>query len=385
MVSAACASDDIVSPPRFDDPASAAVSPGEMLATTHWNGVTQSLIAKNRPNQNAAFRIMAYTTLAQHASVESAAEQPGVTRPAIRGAVAGATAVVLRYLFPADSVLIESVVRAAEAPLSEAQRAVFRQAELAGRGVGTKVVARASVDRFNATWTGTVPTGPGKWSSLAVPPAPPLLPLGGAVIPFFMTSGAQFRAPPPPVFDSPAFREALAEVRRISDTRTPTQDSLAKFWAISTGGLIAGHWNTTGLDLIADARLGERAAAHVLALMNTAAMDAITACHDAKYTYWYIRPPGADPAITTSVPVPNHPSYAANHACISGTYANVLSHAFPSARERMQAKANDAAMSRLYGGIHYRFDIDAGLEIARKVSALAIELDKRDWMRGLVR
>lgn len=378
-----CGSNDITSPPVLTDPASATVSPGETLASVRWNEVTQHLIGNNRPSQNAAWRILAYVTLAQHVSVEAVADSPGVTRPMMRGAVAGASVPVLMYAFPADSALIESTVRAEEASLPASHRAVFRSAEIAGRVIGAKVVARAQDDRFNAVWTGTVPVGPGKWASLANPPAPPLLPLGGEVLPFFMSSGRQFRSTPPPTYDSPALRDAVAEVRRISGTRTPQQDSLAKFWAIPTGSMVVGYWNTTALQLIANARLGERAAAHVLAVMNTAGQDALIACHDVKYTYWLVRPPGADTGIKTSVTVPSHPSYPSNHSCISGTSANVLGF-FPASREQLQAKANEASMSRLYGGIHYRFDMDAGLEIARRVAAHALELDRRNHLRRLL-
>lgn len=383
LSAARCGREDITSPPVLDDPISASVSTGDTLSAVRWNGIAQTLVGKNRPNQNAAQRIMAYVTLTQHASVEIVAHVRGVTRPRMRGAVAGASVPVLIYAFPADSALIESYVREEEATLPAWQRGAFRSAELVGRAIAARVVERARNDGFNVPWTGTVPVGPGKWSSLSTPPAPPLLPLGGQVLPFFMSKGSQFRPAPPPAFDSPEFRDALGEVRRIFDTRTPLQDSLAKFWAIPTGGLIAGYWNTTAIDLITKGRLGERAATRVLAVMNTAAQDALIACHDAKYTYWLIRPSGADTAIKTSVGVPNHPAYPSNHACFSGATATVLGSYFPAARERLHAKAHEASLSRLYGGLHYRFDTDAGLEIARKVSRLALEAAHRGRMTAM--
>jgi membrane-associated phospholipid phosphatase len=386
MVAAAarCGTADITSPPAFGDPPRAAASPGELLASVRWNAATQDLIGTNRPSQTAAWRTMAYVTLAQHLAVEDAAAHSDVTRPKMRGAVAGSSARVLAHFFPGDSGAIEAIVRAEEASLPESQRVAFQSAEASGRAVGARLVTRARNDRFDTPWTGTVPAGPGMWASLAKPAAPPLLPLGGDVRPFFMSSGSQFRPAQPPAWNSPAYLEALAEVRRISDTRTPTQDSLAKFWALPTGGLVVGYWNTTAIGLIAGARLGERAAAHALALMNTAGWDAMTACHDAKYTYWLVRPSGADTAIRTSIGVPNHPSFPSNHACISGASAQVLGKLFPDARERMLAAANEAALSRLYGGIHYRFDMDAGLEIARRVAALATEVDRDAGLRRLV-
>jgi membrane-associated phospholipid phosphatase len=302
----------------------------------------------------------------------------------MQGAIAGASAVVLAYLHPADSAAFEAEVRAREAALEQNQRADFRLGEVSGRAVGAKAVALARNDRFHAPWTGTVPTGPGIWFSSANPPAPPVLPMLGAVQPFFMRSGDQFRPAPPPAFGSPAFTEAVAEVRRIANTRTAQQDSIAKFWAMGTGTLIAGFWNTTASELIERRRMGERDAAHALALMNTAAMDGLIACADAKFTYWLLRPSQADAAISLAIGLPNFPSYPSNHACFSGAAAYVLGSLFPQEKQRLKSMADDAGISRLYGGIHYRFDSDAGLAIARGVSQLALKSDRERRLLDLL-
>jgi len=383
--SAGCGSNEITSPRGFVNPPSASVALGESLASVEWNAVTQAAIARNRPSQNAAWRGFAYVTLAQHVAIEAVAEHSGATRAAMRGAVAGAAASVLAYLFPNDADLFEAVVHADASSLPPGPRKAFAKAEHVGREVGARVVARAHGDGFDAVWTGHVPAGPGMWTSLANPPAPPLLPLLGQVQPIFMSSGSQFRPPPPPDFDSPEFRAALAEVRAISDTRTAEQDSIAKFWAFPTGSLVVGYWNRLVLELIDKYRFGERAAARALAFMNTAGLDAYIACHDAKYEYWLVRPSAADPAITLSIGLPNHPSYPSNHACVSGASAYVLGALFPTEAEHLAALADEAALSRIYGGIHYRFDLEAGLEIARKVASLAIEVEHRSGLPALLR
>lgn len=166
-------------------------------------------------------------------------------------------------------------------------------------------------------------------------------------------------------------------MRRISDTRTARQDSIARFWAMASGTLIAGFWNTTASEIIHRKRLGERDGAHTLALMNTAAMDALIACADGKFTYWLLRPSQADPAITMPIGLPNFPAYPSNHACFSGAAAYTLGALFPHERQRLRGMAYHAGISRVFGGIHYRFDSDVGLEIARKVTRLALWLDRR--------
>jgi hypothetical protein len=118
--------------------------------------------------------------------------------------------------------------------------------------------------------------------------------------------------------------------------------------------------------------LDEKRSIQVFALLNMALMDAGIGCWDAKYTYWLIRPSQADPAVTTPVGLPNFPSYVSGHATFSGAAATLLGAVFPSASRDLQTMAEEAAMSRLYGGIHYRFDNEEGLKLGRRIGALAV-------------
>jgi hypothetical protein len=376
---------DRVAAPRFTDAASIARAAGEVQASVLWNAHARSLIGERQPSQFAAWRLMAYLGLSQFVAVERVVAEPSPSRARVRGAVAGASVAVLSYQFPADTTRLEGFVAAEAATLPTEQRPAFVEGVAAGRETGARAVARARADNFAAPWTGTVPVGPGFWFSSLVPPAPPVLPRLGEMRPFYLTSGRQFRPGPPPAFGSPSFNEALAEVRRISDTRTPQQDSIAKYWALATGTLVSGFWNTVASELISRTGAGERSAARAFALMSTAAMDALIACHDAKYTYWLLRPIQADPAIRLAVGMPNFPAYPSNHACASGAAAFVLGALWPNESRRLGEMANEAGLSRVYGGIHFRFDSDTGLAMARSIGALAAESDRRNAVLDLLR
>lgn len=363
------------------DEASTDVQESAVPRTTtsvRWSAITRDFIAAKtgtaKPNAVAAFRAFAYLSLAQYRAVV-AADKPRGYHPRVsrQGAVAAASAVLLSALFPADAAFFESQLglQESEHAGSKAERA-FAAGEDVGRAVGAEVVALARSDRFDAVWTGTVPIGPGYWSSDFNPPQPPQLPLLGQMRPFFMESGNQFRPGPPPAFGSPEFLAALAEVRQLSDTRTADQLRIAQFWALTTGSLTSGFWNEETTKRIERYHLNERRAARALALVHMAAVDATIACYDAKYTYWFIRPYKADPAITTPIGRPNHPSYPSSHACSSAASAHVLAGLFPAEAAQLVAMADEAGESRLYAGIHYRFDKDAGLRIGRQVAALAL-------------
>ena len=370
-----------------------------------WNAIARALIVTAKPNQQEALRALAYLSLAQHeATIDLSTGSVGgpissnltidqhppatavapqdvstgrVDRAArLRGAIAGASAEILKEVFRAN---VADIVAAGEREGALSAEAGEIASEYAvgletGRTIGVRLATSARADRFDAVWNGAVPTGTGTWySSVGRPPALPLL---GQMRPFFMSTGADFRPGPPPAFGSNAFTTALSKIRAFSDTRTPTQDSIAKFWAMATGTLVAGYWNEVATSLIAKYHLNEFRATHLLALMNTAAMDGNIACHDAKYVYWMIRPSQADPEIKTAIGLPNHPSYPSNHACLSGTAALILGAEFPAERAEMDRLATEATVSRYYAGLHYRFDGDAGLAIARQVADLALRVDR---------
>lgn len=103
--------------------------------------------------------------------------------------------------------------------------------------------------------------------------------------------------------------------------------------------------------------------------------DGLVSSHEAKFFYWLLRPTMADPAITLSIPLPNFPSYPSNHAVISGGMARVLGAMFPAEKARLDALAEEAALSRVLGGIHYRFDADAGLTLGRAIATWALAHD----------
>ena len=344
-------------------------------APVYWNGVSRQLVAVNRFNALQAIRGYALVNVAQYNAAIAAEEgKEKGDHPSVHAAISAASVVALSYLHPADAAALE--VRLDEYLQAEGwpgERHADRESgEAIGRAIAAQVVTRAQGDRFFAPWTGTVPTGPGKWVSIGAPVGPTI----GQAKTYFLTSGAQFRPAPPPAFGSPAFNAALAVVRHISDTRTPEQTAIAVFWNWPAGTYQPpGYWNELASTMAVERRLGERETAHTMALMHMVGYDAIVASHEAKFFYWLIRPSQADPGIVLPIGLPNFPSYPSNHAAVSGGMARVLADRFPSDGDRLDALADEAALSRIYGGIHYPFDGEAGLALGRTVAAWALAHD----------
>jgi membrane-associated phospholipid phosphatase len=365
-------------------------------AVVRWNEIARDLVARHKTDPPMASRIYALLSVAQYDALIAAEESrreymrippymmdgsinplnrsPDPTYPSDDAAVASASSAFLQYAYPDEAEFLEN--RSAEHRESclwagTNYRSDIDAGDEIGRAAAEKVIERAREDGSNATWNGTLPTGPGYWNGTN-----PVRPEWGNVRTWIVSDVAKNRPDPPPAFGSSEFEEALSEVRRISDTRTEEQLRIALFWADGTGTYTPpGHWNDIASALINEHDMSEIEAAHILALTNMAMMDAGVCCWDCKYHYCLIRPWQADPSITTPVGKPNFPAYTSGHSAFSASASEVLGYFFPDKKDELETMAEDAGISRLYGGIHYRFDIEEGKKVGREIGLKAIDED----------
>lgn len=114
-------------------------------------------------------------------------------------------------------------------------------------------------------------------------------------------------------------------------------------------------------------------AARAYALAAVTGHDLFVAAWDAKYAYRQIRPFQLDSSVNPLFNTPNHPSYPAAHATIGGAMETVLAYLFPSDTAQFGKIADDESWSRLWAGIHFRSDIEAGRVLGRKVAGAVIK------------
>jgi len=115
-----------------------------------------------------------------------------------------------------------------------------------------------------------------------------------------------------------------------------------------------------------------------MALLNMSLMDASIVCWDAKFTYFNPRPTQLNPAIKTTTGIPTFPSYISGHSTFSGAAAAILGHLMPERASQYIEMANEASMSRMYGGIHFKSDCQVGLEVGKNVGGHAIQRARTD-------
>ena len=356
-------------PPRSARSGRAVVGP--------WMLAAMDAVAARTKDPPASSRAYALVAVAMHDAVVAAASRGLAVEPA----VAGAAERVLAYAFPEGPVARWH----ADAVEAGAGSAGAEESLTLGRSVGDAVVAHGRRDGSARRWSGRVPRGRGRWAPPPGSVARPVQPLAGRWKTWVLPSGDAVRPPPPPAFGSDAYLDDVREIVRVRRSLTPEQEKIARYWAGGEGTpLPAGVWNQIALDLIERDRLDPAHAARVLALLNVGMADAGVAAWDAKYTYWTPRPEnavrdlGVDPDFEPLLETPFFPSYVSGHATYSGAAAETLAHLFPEDAVRLRDKAEEAALSRVLGGIHFRSDNETGLKMGRAIGALVVARAERD-------
>ena len=287
---------------------------------------------------------------------------------------------------------------------------VINRSESFGKLMAMAIMTWARTDGGHEAWgplrrnraNYVPPSGAGLWT--ATPPAfaKPLLPYWGENRTFALKTAQECGAPPPPEYSeepSSAFYKSAQEVYRISQAATQEQRQFALYWADDPGKTPtpAGHWAFIANDLLKTRKASLADAAVTHARLNIAMADAFTAGWATKYALNVLRPvtyvqgsfdSNWVPSLMTTPPFPEYPS---GHSVQSSEAAGVLNQIFganttftdnthndrgwgPRTFTSFNAAANEAALSRLYAGIHFRFGIEGGQVQGKCVAAKALAL-----------
>jgi membrane-associated phospholipid phosphatase len=330
----------------------------------------------------------------------------GASRRASQDAAAASAAhEVLVALYPAFKNTLDGELQQSLAQISGGGD----QAEgiRVGQMVADQILALRSHDGSNAQ---PIPyvfgNSPGDYQSTPpnFPPQPQFT-HWSRVTPFALLHANQFRPAPPPSLTSERYSHALKEIESvgIADSTTATADEALTglFW----NGAIQNYWNEIAQTASVVHQLTTAQNARLFALLNLSLADGVIAFYDAKYTYNFWRPVTAIRAADTdanrgTVADPNwlpqagktaaDPSYPGAHAVISAAGAevlisllkrhhfdfNVTSEALPGAVRSftsLSAAAEEAALSRIFAGQHFRFDETGGQKLGREVADFVID------------
>jgi hypothetical protein len=378
---------------------------------TDWNTAALDAIRLNGMPPAVASRALAILHVAIYDAVngisrthESYAVQSAVPASASKEAAASAAAhTVLVVLFPREAGEFDALHAATLATIREGPQKSRGAAW--GESVAEQILTMRAGDGSNDKIAPPSPPSfgaDGFWQ-----PTPPafaayLLPQWGLVTPFAMPASDAFRPPGPPALGSTRYLADLDEVRAlgaaVGSTRTPEQTEIALFWADGTDTETPpGHWNSIAAEIAGAFGNSLDENARLFALLNIAMADAAICAWDAKYTYDFWRPvtainPALDSTWSSFIVTPPFPDYVSGHSAFSGAAATVLAFFYGTddvvfvtgsdflpgvTREfsSFSAAAAEAAVSRIYGGIHFRSASEDGLVAGMAIGAWAFTHD----------
>ena len=398
---------------RADAPATAAApSPAAVDPVIQWNRVLIGILGTPgaQPATIHATRSLAILHAAIYDAVDSIARTShpylvSITSPRRADPVAAAAAAgytVLSNLYPNQQETLAAQFASLLAPVPNGYHKF--EGVRVGEAVANALLALRADDGATGSQPVFVPgTQPGDYQLTPPAFAQPVFTQWPMVGPFALRTASQFRPAPPPALTSSAYANALKEVQSLgainSTTRTAAETQIAQFWNppiwiawnnIAETAALAHHDT-----LMQNARL--------FALLNVSLADSTIAFYDAKYTYRFWRPVTAiraadsdgnpstvgDPNWTPLVPTAQDPSYPGAHAVISAAAASVLTAFFGSDKFRFTATStalpgverffpsfsaaeNEASVSRIYAGQHFRTDEIAGEQLGSQVSAYVL-------------
>jgi len=381
---------------------------------TDWNAIMQATVSVPPTNPTFQTRWGAITQLAVFEAVNAiegdyepylgVIDAPAWASPdAAAIAAAHRTLVTLR---PGSAAALDAARAASLAAIPDGP------AKEAGIAVGEAAAAAMLLLRADDGWDAVVPytpgTAPGDWQPTPPAFAPGLLPGWGQVTPFGLESGSQFRLPPPPALHTGKYASDYNEVKLLGSIDSPfrPQDrtDVARFYAAASAVQV---FNSAARQVSAAQGKSLSENARIFALLAMAMGDANIACWETKYHNNFWRPVTAiragdtdgnartdrDPDWLPLIATPAFPGYASGHATVSGAARAVLERAFgkhdhdvtlthPSLEIVLNYTAwdeitDDIDDARVYGGIHFSFDQEAGARQGRQVGTYIL----RNYLR----
>jgi PAP2 superfamily len=382
-----------------------AARPVHADAVTDWNAIMQTTVAPANPFAQARSAAIVQLAVFEAVNAINGDYEPYLGTIAGRhGASPDAAAIAAAHrtlvtLFPGSATTLDASRAQSLSAIPDGA------AKNHGLAVGEAAAAAVLLLRANdgSASAASVPytpgTDPGAWQPTPPAFAPAFLPGWGAVTPFGLREGSQFRVPPPPALITHRYARDYNEVKLVgrvdSQFRPQDRTDVAQFYAATTPVLT---WNPAARQVSAARGMALSENARIFALLAMAIADGSIAVFESKYYYSYWRPVTAvwaggidDNDLTDPeegwlplIATPAFPSYPSAHASLSGGARAVLERAFghrglaitlsnpalPSVVLHYTAWrqiTHDIDDARIYGGIHFRYDQEAGALQGRKV------------------
>ena len=349
---------------------------------THWSRQALKLVVKYQQNPLRAARVFAHLHVSQHDAWLHASKL-SIDKSACELASHRAASLVLDHFYPNETPGNFEAQYIWLATGLARDRSIQRVAENIGDQVASSVINRSLRDGAGRTWP--LKNRPkefvGMWQA-AYPlyAVNPVEAFAGEWTPWIAPQANRYQPPTAARPNSSLHRQDTNEVQKISSELTVKERDIALRWNLDAGSVTPGGiWLQLAVDKLNEEKIGAEMSETsfedclaVLATLSVALEDAFIACWKIKFRDWSERPITAirrdfDSSYAPLLVTPGFPSYVSGHATISAAAALVLSAFWPSEAATLASMAREAAMSRLWGGIHFRSDNEEGLRLGDAV------------------
>ncbi len=363
--------------------ASGTGTPADVLRVTHWASHWLQLVSKYQQNPLRAARSIAYTLVAMHGAWWKAKQLGNTDAPLCELAAHRAASWVLQHFYPHETPgHLEAQYAWMQSQL-EPGAAAHALANTVGAQVANQCIERSLRDGAGRTWPlrNRPAHFPGIWqATYPLFGVNPVEAFAGQWRPWVAPAANRYVPPPAARPGSEQHRAETHEVLAVSRQLSAGQREAAFAWNLESGSVTPpGVWMQHTLAQLrtppgAAGTAGARVETclSVLATLSVAVHDAFIACWGVKFRDWSERPITAirrdvDTSFVPLLVTPSFPAYVSGHAAVSGAAAAVLSAVWPQQAGAFAAMAQEAAMSRLWGGIHFRSDNEEGLRLGAAV------------------
>jgi PAP2 superfamily protein len=372
---------------------------------TDWNAITEETILAGTQDPAMRARTAAITQVAVFEAVNSIVGDyepyaKKIAAPSIASARAAAIAAahrVLMTLHPDRSAQLDAARKKSLEAIPN--MSTKRWGLSVGVAAADAILALRARDGFDAPVPYAPGTRPGEYRPTPPENLPAYRPGLGEATTFVIRDGEQFRSAPPPALGSLEYTRNYDEVKRIGEAhsreRPADRTQVARFYDATDGEQI---YYSAARQVAARKSRTLSQNARLFALLSIAIWDSAVACFETKYHYKLWRPVTAiheggadgndrtDPSASWAAAVftPPFPSYPSGHASVGGAARAVLEAEFgPSGHAirlanpvlpdivleytTFEAITDDIDDGRIYGGVHYRFDQEAGALMGKQV------------------
>jgi hypothetical protein len=260
-----------------------------------------------------------------------------------------------------------------------------------GIAAADAILTQRATDGFDTPVPYTPGTRPGGYRPTPPDNSPAFRPGLGDVATFVIRNGRQFRSAPPPALRSKRYAGDLDEVRRVGEAqskeRPADRTQVARFYEVADADTI---YYPAARQIIATRSRTPSENARLFAMLTMAIWDSAVACFETKYHFNLWRPVTAirethtDPNWLSAVFTPPFPAYPSGHASFGraaravleaefGRDGHVITLTHPAVPDivlnytNLKRLTDDIDDGRIYGGVHYRFDQEAGALQGKRV------------------